>query len=307
MNADFKLLSKLLALRLESSLPSIISLDQTGFIQNRHSFSNLRCLFNVLYNVSSSNTHEAIISLDAEKAFDRVEWDYLFYALEKFGFKSNFISWIKLLYSAPQASIRTNNTQSEYFRLHRSTRQGCPLSPLLFAIAIEPFSIALRSNPLITGIFRNETELRVSLYADDLLLYISDLPVSVPAALATLHSFGQISGYKLNLNKSEIFPINPAAKIYPLENFPFKVALHSFVYLGVHVTHKFENLYKANFAPLLTRIQGDFERWSLLNLSLMARVNSVKMNILPRLSYLFQCIPIFLPQSFFRKLDLISA
>ena len=90
--------------------------------------------------------------------------------------------------------------------------------------------------------------------------------------------------------------------MYPLENFPFEVAHYSFVYLGVHVKHKFENLYKANFAPLLAQIQKDFERWSLLNLSLLASVNCVKTNILPRL-YLFQCIPLFLPQSFFHKLD----
>ena len=89
--------------------------------------------------------------------------------------------------------------------------------------------------------------------------------------------------------------------MYPLENFPFEVAHYSFVYLGVHVKHKFENLYKANFAPLLAQIQKDFERWSLLNLSLLASVNCVKTNILPRL-YLFQCIPLFLPQSFFHKL-----
>lgn len=80
LNVDFKLLSKLLALRLESFLPSIISLDQT-----------------VLYTIPPPSTHEAVILLDAEKAFDRVEWDYLLYALEKFGFKINFISWIKLL------------------------------------------------------------------------------------------------------------------------------------------------------------------------------------------------------------------
>lgn len=170
------------------------------------------------------------------------------------------------------------------------------MSPILFEIAIEPLSIALRSNPFITGIFRNDTQLRVSLYADDLLLYVSNLPVSVPAVLATLHSFGQISGYKLNLNKSEIFPINPTAEMYPLENFPFKVAHDSFIYLGVHVTHKFEDLYKANFAPLLTRIQKDFERWSLLNLSLIARVNSVKLNILPRL-YLLVPVHTTLPPS----------
>ena len=303
LNVDFKLLSKLLALRLDSILPSVISSDQTGFIRNRHSFSNLRRLFNTIYNVSTSKTQEALISLDAEKAFDRVEWNYLFFTLEKFGFGNQFISWVKLLYASPQASIRTNDVQSDYFHLHRSTRQGCPLSPLLFAIAIEPLAIKLHSHPNISGILRNNMELKVSLYADDLLLYVSDLPISVPAVLTTLKAFGQISGYKLNLNKSEIFPINIAAKNYPLHNFPFKTAQNSFKYLGVHVTYKFQDLFKANFAPLLTRIKEDFDRWSTLNLSLIARVNSVKMNVLPRFSYLFQCVPFYLPQSFFHKVD----
>lgn len=183
LNVDFKLLSKLLALRLESILPSIISPDHTGFIKNRHSFFNIRTLFN---NLSSSVVPEAIISLDAEKAFDWVEWKYLFYTLEKFGFGEKFISWVKLLYSAPQASVRTNNTHSGYFSLHRSTRHGCPLSPILFAIAIEPLSISLRSDSSILGIKRMGTEQKVSLYADDLLLYISDLGRSIPVALNTL-------------------------------------------------------------------------------------------------------------------------
>uniref|UniRef100_A0AAY4AXS2 Reverse transcriptase domain-containing protein n=1 Tax=Denticeps clupeoides TaxID=299321 RepID=A0AAY4AXS2_9TELE len=171
---------------------------------------------------------------------------------------------------------KTNNTQSEYFPLYRSTRQGCPLSPLLFALAVEPLSIALRSNTQITGIVRNGREVRVSLY---------------------------ISGYKLNLNKSELFPISTAARNYPLYSLPFKIAHHNFTYLGVCVTSKFEDLLKANFVSLLSKVREDCEWWSILNLSLTARVNTVKMNILPRFSYLFQCIPIFLPQSFFQKVD----
>lgn len=87
-------------------LPTIISLDQTGFIRNRHLFSNLRELFNIIYNPSQANTEEALISMDAEKAFDRVEWNYLFYTLDKFGFGKKFISWIKLLYSSPLATVK---------------------------------------------------------------------------------------------------------------------------------------------------------------------------------------------------------
>lgn len=117
--------------------------------------------------------------MDAEKAFDRVEWPYLFYTLKKFGFGNNFISWIKLLYASPLACVRTNNDLSNYFPLNRGTRQGCPLSPLLFAIAIEPLAIALRASQ-ICGISRGGAEHRLALYADDLLLFISDPDNSIP-------------------------------------------------------------------------------------------------------------------------------
>ena len=107
--------------------------------------------------------------MDAEKAFDGVERPYLFYTLKRFGFGN--ISWIKLLYTSPLAHVCTNNGYSDYFSLERGTRQGCQLSPLLFAIAIEPLAEALRSSQML-GISRGGIEHRVSLYADDLLVFL---------------------------------------------------------------------------------------------------------------------------------------
>ena len=133
-----------------------------------------------------------------------------------FGFGANFISWIKLLYASPKASVRTNSTNSEYFYLYCSTRQGCPLSPHLFAIVMEPLSIALQSHPDPCGIITNGVELKAVLHASDLLLLVSDLSRSIPATLSVLHSFSKISGNKLNLSKSEIFAVNRHAKEYPL-------------------------------------------------------------------------------------------
>lgn len=136
----------MLATWLEKILPSIISSDQTGFVKNRHLFSKLCRLFNILYSPSPTPQHpEVVISLDAEKAFDWVEWDFLFTVLGKFGFGDNFIAWIRLLYISSLASVQTNSLRSPYFPLHQGTRQGCSLSLLLFVLAIEPLAIALQS------------------------------------------------------------------------------------------------------------------------------------------------------------------
>ena len=154
LNNDVKLLAKVLSRRLETCLPSIISEDQTGFILGRQLSSSVRRLLSVVLCPSASPTPEMVISLDAEKVFDRAEWQYLFTVLHKFGFGSKFISWIRLLYSAPVASVKTNSEISSPFSLTRGTRQGCPLSPSLFALAIEPLSIALKSSLVFSGIDR---------------------------------------------------------------------------------------------------------------------------------------------------------
>lgn len=79
-----------------------------------------------------------------------------------------FLTWVKLLYASPFSSVITDNTSSQYFPLYTKTRQGCPLSPLLFAVAIEPSAILLRSASDIQGISRGDREHKLSLYADDL-------------------------------------------------------------------------------------------------------------------------------------------
>lgn len=89
---------------------------------------------------SESKAKSLVISLAAEKAFDRIEWPYLLGALSKFNLGDNFIKWISLLYAAPYASVITNSMRSPSFIVRHGCRQGCPVSPLLFALAIEPLA-----------------------------------------------------------------------------------------------------------------------------------------------------------------------
>lgn len=117
---------------------------------------------------------------------------------------------------------------SQAFNLYRGTRQGCPLSPLLFALAIEPLAIALRENQQIIGITRNTAEHKVTLYADDLLLFISNPQASLPVALTLLENFGRLSGYKFNLYKSEFFPVNMVDTQLQYTNIPLKIVKNKF-------------------------------------------------------------------------------
>ena len=172
-----------------------------------------------------------------------MELNYLFSVLNGFDFGQSFISWNKLLYNAPTASVRTISTLSTFFPLTRGCCQGCPLSPLLFAVAIEPLSIVLSSSSLFTSVYRNGTEHRVSLYADDLLLYVSSPTVCIDNILDILHTFGSFSDYKFNINKSECFPLNKAAKQIPAQTLPFRLASSSFQYLGINILNSLPLLY----------------------------------------------------------------
>lgn len=268
-------------------------------ISAMHLFSNIRRLINVLYSPSSNDSPEVVVSLDAEKAFNCVEWDFLFFVLKKFGFVKTLINWIQLLYSSPQASVITNQMRSQSYSLSRGTRQGWPLSPLLFTLAIEPLALVLKSTPSIHGTSRWGLEMKVSLYADDMLLYISDPLQCISIIISVLHTFGQISGYKLNLTKSGCLPINKLAVQFPDHALPFHISRSGFKYLGINITPSFKNLFDGNFAPLISKLKSDLQRWDILHLTLAGRVNCVKMNVLPRFLFLFQCIPIFLSKSFF--------
>lgn len=303
LNVDRKILSKILATRLEALLPRIIKEDQTGFIKGRNSYNNVRRLLNVIQAFQQRDIDGLVLSLDAEKAFDRVEWSYLFYSLNKFGLGDSFIRWVKILYDNPQAAILTNGLKSNNFSLFRGTAQGCPLSPLLFAIVMEPLAEAIRTAPNIKGLLV-DYEHKISLYADDVLIFISNLETSIPALLNIIELFSKFSGYKINLAKSEAMPLGSLNSIPDaLPYFPFKWSPTGFVYLGIFITPKFKQMYKANFTPLFEKVKQDLERWSSLPISWLGRISLVKMSILPRLLYPIQMIPVVFSNRVTRDLN----
>lgn len=147
LQSDIKILAKILALRLNKVVSSLVHSDQTGFMPAKNTTFNTRRLF---MNIQASHDcigSRVIVTLDAAKAFDSVEWQYLWQCLLRFGFGPNFIKWLTILYHRPRAKVLANGWISRSFPLSQGMRQGCPISPLLYALVVEPLAIAIGSHP----------------------------------------------------------------------------------------------------------------------------------------------------------------
>uniref|UniRef100_A0A8C5MLB2 Reverse transcriptase domain-containing protein n=1 Tax=Leptobrachium leishanense TaxID=445787 RepID=A0A8C5MLB2_9ANUR len=207
LNVDYKIFTKLLANRLGGFLPSLVHPDQVGFVPSRQAFENTRRAVVLIERALASGTPSLLLSLDAEKAFDRVEWTYMFELLEQWGFPPRFRAALRALYAAPLTRILTPGANPETFPIGNGTRQGCPLSPLLFALSLEPLLANLRASSTIRGLGAGGEEFLVSAYADDVLLTIADPLHSIPPLLSAIDSFSGISGYKVNYDKTRAMPL----------------------------------------------------------------------------------------------------
>uniref|UniRef100_A0A668ALJ7 Reverse transcriptase domain-containing protein n=1 Tax=Myripristis murdjan TaxID=586833 RepID=A0A668ALJ7_9TELE len=254
--------------------------------------------------MASSLQHPVLaISLDAEKAFDRIEWSYLFETLSRYGFGPRCLQWIRALYKEPVSAIKSNGMISTPFQLWRSTRQGCPLSPLLFILALEPLACVIRQDKDITGILIGGHDFKLNMYADDILLTLSKPSHSIPRVLETINSFGSLSGYKINWTKSEAIPLNMFTHFSDLGSAPFVWKAEGMKYLGIKIRSPINEILELNAKPLLNNIKEDLKRWSALPLSLWGRAEVLKMNVLPRLNFLVSSIPLFIQKSWFDNIN----
>ncbi len=293
LNGDYKLAAQVLANRLQSLLGDIINSDQSGYVRGRFIGNNIRLINDIIDLAEQQSTGGAILFLDFKKAFDSLEKNFLFAVLEKFNVGNSFMQWVKTLYNGANSTITNNGWTSARFEMERGIRQGCPLSALLFILAVEILAIAIRKDQVLEGIHitnhSGTKEIRLCQLADDTTIFVKN-PAAVHRALIIVDNFGLAAGLELNRNKTEgmwlgVDKTNEDVGDIVWSTEPIKA-------LGVFFGHDKILIESKNWDAKVKQLRDTLQVWQKRNLTMFGRITIVKTLGLSKLLYNASVLPV---------------
>jgi hypothetical protein len=258
-----KIISKILANRLSPELHHLISTNQTAFIKKRCIHNNFMYMQQVIKELHKRKIPALFIKLDISRAFDSVNWLYLLDIMSFIGFGQRWRNWISSLWCTASSNYLLNGEPGRKILHCRGVRQGDPLSPMFFLLAMEPLHRLFqkaRQCGLLGNLSQNYLRFRTSLYADDASIFIQPSPQEFRVSISILHFFAEASGLTTNLSKTEVFPIQCAeVDLSFLQQVNINLSSFPCHYLGLPL--HFKKIPRAMFHQVIQKVGNRLPDW----------------------------------------------
>ena len=283
MNTDTKILAKALAERLKTVLPDLVSEEQNAYLSGRIIHDGTRVAQQVIEVLDDTGGKGVIISIDFQKAFDSVNLDYLWETMEAMGFGNVLIGMVKTLYKDAESAVMNMGKTTKYFKLERGARQGDPIAPYLFLIAIEPLLRQIKEQ--CRGVDTPGGTVTAESYADDLYTVHHTIR-DAKRALEIIDEFGEATGLRLNKDKCQALFLGKWTEDEKNALGVPEVRMATITGLTVGSQKIQEELDEANFTPMLKNMKSITNLWKLRQISTAARITAHKSQGLAQLQHL---------------------
>lgn len=255
------------------------------------------------YNTANSSPR-AMLKVDLRKAFDTIKWDFIIGTLKALSIPTRFIRWVHQCLSTASFTISVNGSSSGYFESTNGIRQGDPISPYIFVLAMEAFSRLLlsRFDSGIIGYHPMTSELKLThlMFADDVMVFFDGSANSLHGISDCLDDFGSWSGLKLNRNKTEVYTSGlNSSETLAITSFGFTSGSLPIRYLGLPLMSR--KLKIADYDPLMQQLIRRFRNWAVKTLSFAGRLVLLSTVISGTVNFWISTF--MLPKGCIRKID----
>lgn len=286
----YKILARILKKKLKICVSDIVQRNQVGFVHDRLLCENVLLASELVKDFNDPGpTTRGCLKIDISKAYDNISWDFLLKVLQALELPDRFVGWIKECISTPAFSIAINGELQGFFPGKKGLRQGDPISSLLFVIAMDVLSKMLDQGA-VNGRFGLHPECVAPLitnlsFADDVLIFFDGQSDSLRGILQILEEFRQISGLKINRQKSELLLDGGSSSSCRDLARELGIAQGSLPlrYLGVPLSPR--KMTRSDFQPLLDKISARFNSWTVKHLSFAGRFQLIQAVIYSTISF----------------------
>ncbi|XP_019094392.1 PREDICTED: uncharacterized protein LOC109129866 [Camelina sativa] len=287
----------------------VISPSQSAFLPGRSLAENVLLATKLVHGYNWRNiSPRGMLKVDLRKAFDSVRWDFVISALRAIQVPQRFIDWVYQCISTPTFTVSVNGCNGGFFKSSKGLRQGDPLSPYLFVLAMEVFSKLLQSRYDAGYIHYHPQALDPSIshlmFADDVMIFFDGGHSSLHGICETLDDFASWSGLKVNRDKSQLFHAglntNECNEIvaygFPQGTLPIR-------YMGLPLMHR--KLKIAEYEPLLEKLTSRFRSWATKSLSFTGRLQLISTVIFGSINFWMSTF--LLPKGCIQKIESLCA